>query len=94
MVATAATVAGVWLWACRFAGLDDDETVACVVFGACFGLPALAVAPALFLLFMKACPSDPPPPESKSTGPPQFTIGCLMSAIAISAIALALIWIW
>jgi hypothetical protein len=92
MVAVIVTVVVVWLWACRFAGLGEDETVACVYLGVCFGLPALAVAPALFVLSMKAFPNDPPPTESRSTGWPQFTIGCLMSVIAISAVVLALIW--
>jgi hypothetical protein len=89
---SAVAVVGValMLWAVRSAGLDEDETAGWIFFGSCFVLPLLGI-PVLFVLGLQTLPSDPPPPESRTAVLPQLTIGCLMSLIAISAIALALI---
>jgi hypothetical protein len=90
MVAAVIAAVMIWSWARGFAGLDYEESTACVFLGILLGLTAFGIS-ALFVVALKVSPSEPPPPESRSIELPQFTIGCLMSVIAISAIALALI---
>jgi hypothetical protein len=78
---------GLWLWACRFAGLDQDETVALVVLRGFFWLMVLAVS-TVFILAMNATPSEPLPLNSTNREAPQITIGCLMSILAFATFAL------
>ena len=90
LVVTLEVVAGfAWLWVCRFAGLDEDRATGCVVWGIFFGFPILGIT-SLSALAINAVPIDLPPHESRRTGLPQFTIGCLMSVVAVAAVAIAL----
>ena len=45
----------VWLWACRFAGLSDDQATLCVFLGCCFGLPTVGL---IDLLRLEQFPID------------------------------------
>ncbi len=90
MVAGTVAAVAAWMWVCLFAGLDDEETAACVFLGFLLGLPALGLF-AFVAVAVKACPSDPLPRDSATIERPQFTIGCLMTATAIAAVGLALI---